>query len=54
MITIGSLVTYRHTDEMGIVYDVRYPQGFGSAIYKIQWFDGTIGNLSSTFLRFVA
>jgi len=55
MIEIGSLVTYRSTDEMGIVYDVWYPNGtFGSPIYKIRWFDGTSGNLSKTYLRFVA
>lgn len=55
MIEIGSLVTYRSTDEMGVVYDIHYTQGtFSTPIYKIRWFDGTSGNLSSTYLRFVA
>ena len=55
MIEIGSLVAYRRTDEMGIVYDVYHtPGAFATPIYKIRWFDGTSGNLSSTFLRFIA
>ena len=54
MIEIGSLVTYRSTDEMGIVYDVWYPPDFGSPIYKIRWFDGKKGNLSKTYLRLIA
>ena len=55
MIEIGSLVTYRSTDEMGIVYDVYYTPGcWNTPVYKIRWFDGTKGNLSKTYLRLIA
>ena len=54
MIEIGSLVTYRSTDEMGIVYDVHYIPDCSTPVYKIRWFDGTKGNLSRTFLRLIA
>jgi hypothetical protein len=54
MIQIGSLVTYRSTDEMGIVYDVYRIPDCNTPVYKIRWFDGTKGNLSRTFLRLIA